>query len=148
MRGGSQSVGPVLRVATAFLQPLTDEVAVGLVSAATLNQDVQQPLHAMLGFLLIGGGLAGMFVSPRRWQHVLGLISVPALYVGGVVLGLGFMVGFGTNAGAGVSGRYGLSVAGLLLLGLAASLRGKWTVGAVGVFAVASFVVTLAVMAT
>jgi hypothetical protein len=148
MRGGSQGLGPVLRVATSFLQPLTGEVAVGLVSAATLGQDAQQPLHAALGFLLIGAGLAGMFVSPRRWQHVIGLISVPALYFGGVVIGLGFMVGFGTDAGAGVSGRYGMSVAPLLLLGLAASLRGRWAVGAVAVLAVASLVVTLAVMAT
>ena len=29
---------------------------------------------------------------------MVGLISVPALYVGGVVLGLGFMLGFGTDA--------------------------------------------------
>lgn len=148
LRGGSQSLGPVLRVATTFLQPLTEEVAVGLVSAATLQQDVQQPFYAALGFLLIAGGLAGLFVSPRRWPHVVGLISVPALYLGGVVLGLGFMVGFGTDAGEGVSGRYAMSVAPVMLLCLAEALRGTWTVVSVGVLAVASFLVTLVVIAT
>jgi len=148
LRGGSQALGPVLKVATTFLQPLTEEVAVGLVSAATLDQDVQRPLHAALSFLLIGGALAGLFVTPRGWQHVVGLISVPALYLGGVVLGLGFMLGFGTNAGGGLSGRYALSLAPLMLLAIAASLRGKWTVVAVGLLAAASFAVTLAALAT
>jgi hypothetical protein len=148
LRGGTQSLGPVLRVATSFLQPLNEEVAVGLVSATTLDQNVQRPLHATLAFLLIAGGLAGLFVSPRGWQHVIGLIAVPALYIGGVVLGLGFMLGFGTDAGGGLSGRYGMSLAPLMLLALAATLRGKWSVGAVAALAVTSFAVTLAVMAT
>jgi hypothetical protein len=148
IRGGSQAVGPVLRVATTFFQPLTEELAVGLTSAATLGQDAQRPLQMALAFLLMGGGLAGLFVAPRRWPHVVGLISVPALYFGGVVIGLGFIVGFDTNAAAGVSGRYGLSVAPLLLLALAASLRGRWALGAVGFIALASFVVTFVVMVT
>jgi hypothetical protein len=144
LRGGSQSFGGVLVVATKFFQPLTDQVF----SAATLGQDAQQPFRTALAFLLIGGGLGGLFVSPRTWAHVLGLISVPALYFGGVAIGLGFIVGFGTDAGAGVSGRYAMSVAPLILLALAASLRGRWPVGAVATLAVSSFAVTLAVLAT
>ena len=148
LRYGSKAFGGVLTVATTFLHPITDELAVNLVSAPTLGQDAEQPLHAALAFLLIGGGLAGLFVAPRRWPHVVGLLSVPALYLGGVVLGLGFMIGFDTNAGEGVSGRYGMSLAPLLLLALAASLRGRWALGAVGFIALASFVVTFVVMVT
>jgi hypothetical protein len=144
LRGGSQSLGGVLVVATTFFQPLTDLVF----SPDTLGQQAQHPFRTALAFLLIGGGFAGLFVSPRSWNHVLGLISVPALYFGGVIIGLGFIVGFGTDAGAGVSGRYGLSIAPLLLLSLAASLRGKWPVAAVGTLAATSFVVTAVVMAT
>lgn len=146
LRHGSKAFGAVLTVATAFLHPVTDELAVSLVSAPTLGQDAQRPLQAALTFILIGGGLAGLFVAPRRWPQVVGLLSVPALYLGGVVLGLGFMWGFDTNAGEGISGRYGMSVAPLLLLALAASLRGRWAVGAVGLIALASFVVTFVVL--
>ena len=146
LRHGSKPFGDVLRVATTFLQPVTQELSVSLVSAPTLGQDAQLPLQTALAFLLIGGGLAGLFVSPRRWPHVLGLLSVPALYVGGVILGLGFMWGFDTNAGEGVSGRYGMSLAPLMLLALAASLRGRWALGAVSFIAVASFVVTFVVL--
>ena len=148
IRNGSQSFGGVLSVATSFLHPVTDELAVNLVSGSTLNEPAQRPLYAALTFLLIGGGLAGLFVAPRRWPHVLGLISVPALYLGGVILGVGFIIGFDTNAGSGISGRYGMSAAPLLLLALAASLRGRWATGAVGFVAVASFVVTFVVMVT
>jgi hypothetical protein len=148
LRDGSQAFGEVLRIATTFLQPVTEELSVSLVSAQTLGQDAQRPLQAALAFLLIGGGLAGMFVSPRRWPHVVGLLSVPALYLGGVILGLGFIMGFDTNAGAGISGRYGMSLAPLLLLAMAASLRGRWALGAVGFIALASFVVTFVVMVT
>ena len=97
LRGGDQSLGGVLVVGTNFFQPLTDLIF----SAQTLGQPVQKALRAALAFLLVGAGFAGLFVAPRGWQHVVGLISVPALYVGGVVIGLGFMVGFGTDAGAG-----------------------------------------------
>jgi hypothetical protein len=148
LRGGSQALGPVLDVATTFLRPITDETAVGLVSGATLGQPVQRPFTVGIAFLLIAGGLAGLFVNQRRWQHVVGLISVPALYFGGVVLGLGFMLGFGTDAGGGISGRYGMSVAPLLFVALAASLRGRWAVGAVAIFSVASLMVTTTVMLT
>jgi hypothetical protein len=146
LRSGSHALGPVLEVAAAFFRPITDELAVALASGATLGQDVQKPFEVGIALLLIAGGLAGLFVSQRRWQHVVGLISVPALYVGGFVLGLGFMVGFGTDAGEGVSGRYAMSVAPLLLISLGASLFGRWAVRAVAAFGSLSFAVTLAVM--
>ena len=148
LRGGSQALGPVLVAAAAFLEPLTSEPAPTLASAETLGQDAQRPFHVALSFVLIGAGLAGLFVSPRRWHHALGLIAVPALYVGGVAIGLAFMVALDTDAGAGVSGRYGMSVAPLLLLALAASLRGRWSSGAIAALSVASFVTTMVVMAT
>ena len=73
-----------------LFKPLT-----GLAAAASSGsprrrstQNVQAPFYAVLSFLVIGAGLAGLFVSPRRWPNALGLIAVPALYVGGVVFGL------------------------------------------------------------
>jgi hypothetical protein len=145
LRGGSQSFGPVLTVATTFFQPLTD---LGLLGSGTLGEPAQKPLQSLLAFVLIGGALAGLFVTPRLWNHVLGLLSIPALYLGGLVLGVGFMVGFGTNAGAGVSSRYALSLVPLMLLSLAASLRGRWVVGAVGALGASLFLVTFVVLVT
>jgi hypothetical protein len=146
LRSNPHGLDEVLRQAATFFQPLTDDLAVAVVSSATLGQDVQQPLHATLSFLLMGSALAGLFVVPRRWPHVLGLISVPLLYAGGAAFGLAVVRTYGTNPG--LSGRYALSLAPLLIIALAASLQGTWPVRAVAVFAVVSFVTTFAVMLT
>jgi hypothetical protein len=146
LRNSPHGLDEVLRQAATFFQPLTDDLAVALVSSATLHQDLQQPLHAALSFLVMGAALAGLFVVPRRWPHVLGLISVPLLYVGGAAFGMAVVRTYDSNPG--LSGRYALSLAPLLVLALAASLRGVWPVRAVAVFAVVSFVTTLAVMLT
>jgi hypothetical protein len=146
LREVPHTLAVVLREAVALLQPVTSDLAVALVSAGTLDQDVQKPLHALLGFVLIAAGLAGLFVTPRRWPHVLGLIAVPALYLGGVGLGLSLIVTY--QADPGLGGRYGLSVAPLLILALAAALDGRWAQRAVAVLGLALVVTTFVVMAT
>jgi hypothetical protein len=146
LRAFPHTFGVVLGEATALFQPLTGDVAVSLASSGTLGQDVQKPLYAALSFVLISAGLAGMFVSPRRWSHVLGLIVVPMLYVGGVVFGLGLTTIYQIDPG--LSGRYGLSLAALLILVLAASVAGTWPKRVIAGLAVAMFLTTLAVMAT
>ena len=50
--------------------------------------------------------------------------SLAALYIGGVLLGLGLWWTY--NVDPGLVGRYGLSVAPLLALSLVAAVRGKW----------------------
>ncbi len=78
----------------------------------------------MLSFLLIGAGLAGLFVSPRRWPHALGLIAVPALYVGGVVFGLGLMITYDIDPG--LSGRYALSLGAAARARAGGLVTGRW----------------------
>jgi hypothetical protein len=141
LRDDPHDLGILLSQAAKVFQPLTGS----FVPTDTLGQGVQQPFTTGLGFLLVAAALGGLFVSRRGWPHALGLIIVPTLYAGGVGLGLGLLITYET---AGVSARYGLSLAPLLILVLAASLRGGWSVAAVAVFAVASFSTTLAVMAT
>jgi hypothetical protein len=129
----------VIREAVELLRPLGTGAP-----AETLSHAVQAPLYAALSFLLLGAGLAGLFVSPRRWPHVLGLIAVPLLYLGGVVFGLGLMINYDIDPG--LSGRYALSLAPLLILALAASLAGKWSQRTIAAFAAAFFVTMLAAM--
>ena len=125
LRGTTRTLGLVIREAAELFKPLTGLSGgfVGL-SPDTLDQNAQAPFYSMLSFLLIASGLAGLFVSPRRWQHTLGLIAVPSLYIGGVVFGLGLMTTYDIDPG--LSGRYALSLGALLVLVLAASLTGRW----------------------
>ena len=90
--------------------------------------------------MIIAAGLSGLFVTPRRWPHALGLIAVPALYIGGVVFGLGLMINYDIDPGLG--GRYALSLAPLLILVLAASVQGKWAQAALAAFSGSFLVVT------
>jgi hypothetical protein len=131
LRGSPITPGLVLREATILLRPLTSSV----LSPDTLGYDVQAPLFAALGFVVIAAGLAGLFVSPRSWQHVLGLITVPALYVGGVIFGISQVLN--ARIDPALAGRYGMSLAPLLILVLAASLAGAWAVRIAALFAVA-----------
>jgi hypothetical protein len=147
LRGTPRTLGLPIREASEMLRPLT-HLAGGFTSLSpdTLDQNVQAPFYALLGFLLVGGALAGLFVSPRRWHHTLGLVSVPALYFGGVAFGIALMRTY--DADPGLSGRYGLSMAPLLMLAMAASLTGRWAQRALALFAAAFFCTMLTVMLT
>lgn len=146
LRSSPHGLGVILRESANLLHPITGEIAVSLSSAATLGQPVQELLSAVLSYLLIGAGVAGLFVPRRRWPHVVGLVAVPLLPLGGIALGIAIVRTYGIAPG--LSGRYGMSLAPLLVLALAASLEGRWTVRAVGLLGVASFVTTLVVMTT
>jgi hypothetical protein len=142
LRGGSLTPGLLLREAATLLEPLTGS----FVSPQTLGHDTQAPLYAILGFLIIAGSAAGLFVTPRRWSHTLGLIAVPTLYVGGVVFGAGLVINYKIDPG--LSGRYGLSMAPLLALVLAANLAGRWAIRAVALFASGLFATTFVILLT
>jgi hypothetical protein len=144
LRGTPRTFGLLLREATELFRPLT--AFGGVLSPDTLDHNVQAAFYSVLTFLLIGAGLSGLFVSPRRWPHALGLIAVPALYVGGVVFGFGLMRTYDIDPG--LSGRYAVSLGSLLVLVLAAALAGKWGRWALAVFASAFFLTTFAVMVT
>jgi hypothetical protein len=132
----------VLDQAAELFRPLTGAYT----SGATLRQNVEIPFAELLAYLLIAAALAGLFTSPRRWNHWLGLLAVPIVYAGGVVFGLSIILSYESDPG--LSGRYALSIAPLLILVIAASLVGRWSVRAVGAFAVAMALTTFAVMVT
>lgn len=140
LRGTPHTPGLLLREATTVLSPLTGS----FVSPGTLGQDVQIPLQALLGFLIIGGALTGLFVTPRRWSHTLGLIAVPMLYAGAVLFGGGLVINYGIDPG--LSGRYGVSMVPLIVLVIAANLAGRWAKGAVALLGFALFATSFAVM--
>jgi len=146
LRRTHRTFGLVLREAVGLLQPLDPVSGWGfaVLSPHTLGRPAQVPLAALLTFLLIAAGLAGLFVSVRWWPHVLGLIAVVVLYVGGVVLGVGLMSTYDIDPA--LAGRHGLSVAPLLILVLAAAVVGRWPQRLLALFALASFLTTLIVM--
>jgi hypothetical protein len=99
---------------------------------------------AVAGYLLIAGGLSGMFVVRKSLSNVLGLMVLPCLYVGGLLLGIGIWTSY--NADPGLGSRYGLSLAPLLVLALIGSLRERWTSILVWSIGIASTVLTMALM--
>jgi hypothetical protein len=148
LRQTPRTLGLVLREAAQLFQPLTGLGSAGLraLSKDTLGADAQVPFDTLSSYLLIAGALAGLFVSRRRWQHALGLVSLVVAYVGGVVLAISIIVA--QDIDPGLSGRYSLSLAALLTLVLAACVEGRAAQRALGAFAGASFLTTLAVMLT
>jgi hypothetical protein len=130
----------ILREAIYLLGPTTDSY----VSTGTLNQNLQVVLADLLRFLLLAGALAGLFVSPRRWFHWLGLLIVPILLAGGFLFGLGLRINYSIDPS--LSARYALPVAPLLILTLIAAVRGRWVVRGLWAFGLASFVLTLSFM--
>jgi hypothetical protein len=109
---------------------------IGRPLASVLSRNLQTITSTLTQFLLIAGGLAGLFVHPRRWPHWLGLTSLATLYLGGIVLGVGVWRTY--NANPSLSGRYGLAVAPLLVLALVAGLRGRAAVIGVWAFSLAT----------
>jgi hypothetical protein len=112
--------GVILREALTFLGPLTDSY----VSPGTLGNNVQVTLEALLKFLLLAAGLSALFVTPRRWPHALGLISLGTLLAGGIAFGEGLHQTYSIDPG--LSSRYGLAMVPLVVLVLIASVRGRW----------------------
>jgi hypothetical protein len=148
LRQAPRTVGMVVREPVQLFQPLTGfgSGGFGALSKDTLGGEPQAPFDALASFLLMAAALAGLFVSPRRWQHALGLTSVVVAYLGGVALAVSLILTFDVDPG--LSGRYSLSLAALLTLVLAASVAGRWAERSLGVFAGASFATTVIVMIT
>jgi hypothetical protein len=142
LRVGAYGWSTTVGEAVSLLAPLTDSYAAFRTSAAAvtpeglLSQNLQVFMGNVLQYLILAGGLAWLFVRPRRWSHWLGVVALPVLYLGGVVLAASVYLTYDANPG--VSGRYGLSLAPVLVLGLIGSLRGRWAGRMLGIFAVAS----------
>lgn len=138
-------VGPLLiaQEAVGLLGPLTNSyVAFRSSNLATTVVSVratylEQVYSHCLTYLVLAGGLAGLFVSRRRLSHWIGLLTVPALYFGGFALGLSLWLTYNTDPG--LSGRYGLSLAPLLALALIGAVRGLWVERGIWAFAIAGF---------
>jgi hypothetical protein len=139
LRGVPRTFDLVVGEAVALLQPL----GTGAVTP-TLTHHIQLPFYWGLAFLIIAAGLSGLFVSPRRWPQVLGLIAVPSLYLGGVVFGVGLMLNYDIDPG--LSGRYGVSMAPLLIFVLVTTVEGKWAQRGLTAYSGAFFLTMLVAM--
>lgn len=141
------TLATLMQEALGILQPLTGSYhvfkssnALGVIASPS-ELDFQSILATVLEWLVIAGALAGLFVSPRLRYHWLGLIGAAVLYVGGVVMGAAVFWTY--KADPSIQGRYGLSVAPILVLALVASVRGKWLIRALWAFGGVTFVVSL-----
>ncbi len=143
LRKGPLGISLVAEEALNLLTPLTQGFT-SFRSNASLaapvsftSGNLQVIFGTLLGFLVIAGAVAGAFVSRRHWHHWVGLLSLVVLYVGGIVVGVGFWRTYGANPG--LIGRYGLSMAPFLAVVLVAALRGRWMKIGVGIFSIATF---------
>ena len=146
LRGQPNGFSDVLREAVTMLAPMTNSfgaiypggTAVTITSVRWHN--IALVLAYVLTALVLAGALSGLFSSPRRWFHWTGLVTVATLFVGGVALG--YSVHYAYKIDASLSGRYGLAMVPLLILGLLAACRGRWVVGGFWAFGVLSLVTT------
>lgn len=142
LRTGVVDPSTIVSEAVSLFAPLTGSYvgyrtnAAAMPPESLLSQNAQVVIATVLQYLVLAGGLSWLFVSPRRWSHWLGIVTLPALYLGGVVLGASVYLTYDANPG--LSGRYSLSLAPLLVLGLIGSLRGRWASRTLGILAVAS----------
>jgi Dolichyl-phosphate-mannose-protein mannosyltransferase len=127
--------------ALSLLSPATGSYDPFRLHESMRSSDLQYIAATLLAYLLVAGGLSGLFVSPRQWYHWLGLVSVPLLYVGGVILGISIWRTY--NSDPGLSGRYGLSLAPFLALALCAAGRGAWLLRAIWLFGLLIFGLTI-----
>jgi hypothetical protein len=124
-----------------MLNPLTGSYApfrtnaTGTSIGSSNTLDLQAITATLVEYLVIAGGLSGIFAKRKNWAHWTGLLSLVLLYLGGMVLGIGLWRTYDVDPS--LSGRYGLSVAPLLALALASTLRGRWIVGGLWVFSTA-----------
>ncbi|HVB91470.1 MAG TPA: hypothetical protein VND70_05155 [Acidimicrobiales bacterium] len=142
LRTGPVGLTLIARESLSMLNPLAGSYApfrtnaIGT-PAGTFDSLNLQPITATLTeYLFLAVGLTGIFVTPRRWPHWLGLLSLLVLYVGGIVLGFGVWHTY--SADPSVGGRYGLCVAPLLALALASIVRSWGAVVGLWVFSIAT----------
>jgi hypothetical protein len=140
LRTREVSSGLILREALYLLGPTTES----FFSPGTLMQNLQFFLATLVRYTLVAGALAGLFVSPRRWFHWLGIVTIPALLGGGYVFGLGLRINYAIDPG--LSGRYALPVAPLLVLALVGAAQGRWVVRVLWAVGLASLALTLGIM--
>jgi hypothetical protein len=103
-------------------------------------------LATMLAFGLAAGGLSIVFAKEKIWANWMGLYSLIALYVVGVVLA--FNDWGACRSSFGNEGRYGLSCAALLMLAFLGASRGKWIAKFLWMFGILLSVVELLIMTT
>ena len=94
------------------------------VRGSAFSQNLQQLTAEFMWLLPIGAGLSFLFARTRRWAHWLGLISLPVLWLGGWALGISILEEYGYYTV--LPGRYGLSVAPLLILAVVGAFEGRW----------------------
>jgi hypothetical protein len=145
-------VTTILRESLLMLQPLTGSFDPfrssnsGLPTSSVQSLDLQAILATLLQYVVIAGGLAGLFVSRRRWSHWVGLVTVAMLYLGGIALGASVYLTYRTDPQ--IQGRYGLALVPLLILALVASVRGRWIVWGLWALGVVTFGMSLYFMLT
>ena len=130
----------ILNETTRLLSPITDSY----VSPDTLSQDLQAFFTQLLKALVLAGGLSGLFVSARKWNHWIGITALGSLVIGGALFGASLKLIYQIDPG--LSGRYGLAVGPLLILALVAGASGVWVIRALWLFALASTITTFCVL--
>ena len=130
----------ILNETTRLLSPITDSY----VSPDTLSQDLQAFFTQLLKALVLAGGLSGLFVSARKWNHWIGITALGSLVIGGALFGASLKLIYQIDPG--LSGRYGLAVGPLLILALVAGASGVWVIRALWLFALASAITTFCVL--
>ena len=131
----SQAISALNPLNGSFSAPLTNAKGVPIASLASSN--LQPITGTLLQYLLLAGGLAGLFVKPRKWAHWMGLLALLFAYIATAMVGIGQWQTYAVNPE--LIGRYGLSAAPLLALALVVAIRGRWVLYGLWTFSLSLF---------
>jgi hypothetical protein len=143
LRSKPVTLSVIAKESLSLFAPVTDSFSAFRTSASTApamspqSMNLQAITAQILQYLLLAGGVSGLFVLRRQWHHWLGLVCLPLLYIGGIALGIS--IWFVYHADPGVTGRYGLALAPFLAIALTAAARGKGVLVGIWLFALLNF---------
>jgi hypothetical protein len=115
-------------------QPITGSQLASAISSS--QAFIEEIFNTILSYALVAAAASALFVKRRTWAHWTGLLSLAALYLGGLALGILSWANCGVPVGT--EGRYGLCLASMLILVLMALIRGKIVLRAIWIFGLAS----------
>jgi hypothetical protein len=143
LRSKPVTLSSIAQESLSLFAPATDSFAAFRSTASATavmspqSMNLQAIMAQILQYLLLAGGVSGLFVLRRHWYHWLGLACLPLLYIGGVALGIS--IWFVYHADPGVTGRYGLALAPFLAIALVAAVRGTFILVGIWLFALLTF---------
>jgi hypothetical protein len=138
------TLSEMVGAAVAMINPFTATpapdfqwTAAGVEPASGMSAAIQSLDGTLINTWTIAAGFIWMFIKEASWPKWAGAVALPWTYIGG--LGIGVSLWFTYHFSSSLPGRYGLSMAAMLMLALIGALQGNAAKRVFAVFSLATF---------